>query len=499
MKLKYIFHFITLVMIAMTGMMSLQSCNDEDSKGGQPVIKGVRITDPEYADSLFTDGKLGQMIVVVGENLSDVRNVYINDQEVSFNCNYNTSTHLILTIPSDLIVYGQDNSLPMEIRIVTSHGTATYGFHVIAGSPVIDFYNAELVQQPDGTLSMVPGMDVEIHGSLFHEIEEIYMADTDTVKIATVDSWTLNDSCTIVNLKMPANIPDYGIFVMKCYAGTAYCGFSKSPAEPVIYNVIPDMPIPGQQVCVYGRYLKDLTELSLCGEIDINVDEVTTFDSMDRLVFTMPDRLPSASSNGTLVVKTFGGRAEVPFYRYDWIYEDFDGHGPATDWGWGTNFWLANDYTDSNPIVQRSGNYALMVGTTCYWDHNYQWNSKGIVNDIPADTPADCIEIRYEAYIHEDVPEEHNVTGKMTIYHVEKAGIPFKDAVTGTFNPGKWMTISVPLTEWCPDAATYGDFCAHNQNGDYDFKMYIEYSEVGDFITLAYDNFRFYIKPNVDE
>lgn len=499
MKLKYIFHFITLVMIAMTGMVSLQSCSDEDSKGGQPVIKGVRITDPEYADSLFTDGKLGQMIVVVGENLSDVRNVYINDQEVSFNCNYNTSTHLILTIPSDLIVYGQDNSLPMEIRIVTSHGTATYGFHVIAGSPVIDFYNAVLVQQPDGTLSMVPGMDVEIHGSLFHEIEEIYMADTDTVKIATVDSWTLNDSCTIVNLKMPANIPDYGIFVMKCYAGTAYCGFSKSPAEPVIYNVIPDMPIPGQQVCVYGRYLKDLTELSLCGEIDINVDEVTAFDSMDRLVFTMPDRLPSASSNGTLVVKTFGGRAEVPFYRYDWIYEDFDGHGPATDWGWGTNFWLANDYTDSNPIVQRSGNYALMVGTTCYWDHNYQWNSKGIVNDIPADTRADCIEIRYEAYIHEDVPEEHNVTGKMTIYHVEKAGIPFKDAVTGTFNPGKWMTISVPLTEWCPDAATYGDFCAHNQNGDYDFKMYIEYSEVGDFITLAYDNFRFYIKPNVDE
>lgn len=499
MKPRYIFHFITLAIIFMTGIISLQSCSDESSNGGQPVIKGVRVTDPEHADSLFTDGKLGQMIVVVGENLNDVRNVYINDQEISFNCNYNTSTHLILTIPSDLIVYGQDNSLPMEIRIVTSHGTATYGFHVIAGNPVIDFYSAELVEQPDQTLSMVPGMDVELHGSLFHEIEEIYIASTDTVRIATVNNWTLNDSCTVVNLKMPDNIPDYGIFVMKCYAGSAYCGFSKSPAEPEIYNVIPDMPVPGQQVYVFGKYLKDLTELSLCGEIDINIDDVTTFDSMDRLVFTMPDQLPSASSNGTLVVKTFGGRAEIPFYRYDWIYEDFDGHGPSTDWGWGTNFWLSNDYTDANPITQSSGVYALMVGTTCYWDHNYQWNSKGIVGDIPADTPADRIEIRYEAYIHEDIPAEHNVTGRLTIYHVEKGGIPFSDAVSGVFTPGKWMTISVPLTEWCPDAATYGDFCSHNQNGDYDFKMYIDYSEVGDFITLAYDNFRFYIKPTANE
>lgn len=499
MKLRYIYHIIAAAIIAMTGMLTFQSCSDDDSKGGQPVIKGVRITDPELADSLFTDGTLGQLIVLVGENLQNARQVFINDQEVSFNCNYNTSTHLMLTIPSDLVVYGQDNSLPMEIRVVTSHGTATYAFHVIAGSPTIDFYNAELEIMEDGTLSMVPGMDVELHGSLLHEIEEIYIANTDTVKLTTVDNWVLNDSCTVVTLKMPDQIPNYGIFVMKCYAGSAYCGFSKAPSEPAIYNVIPDMPIPGQEVYVFGKYLKDLTELNLCGEIDIDVEEVTTFDSMDRIVFTMPNQIPSASSNGTLVVKTFGGRAEVPFYRYDWIYEDFDGHGPSTDWGWGTNYWNANEYTDPNPIPNWSGNYALMVGATSWWDHNYQWNSKGVVEDIPANTPADRIEIRYEAYIHEEVPAEHNVTGRLTIYHVEKGGIPFEDAVSGQFTPGKWMTISVPLTEWCPDAATYGDFCAHNQNGDYDFKMYIDYSDAGDFITLAYDNFRFYIKPLANE
>ena len=499
MKLRFLFKFIALAAIFMTGMIAFQSCSDEDSKGGQPLIKGVRITNPEYADSLFTDGTLGQMIVLVGENLQNARNVYINDQEVSFNCNYNTSTHLMLTIPYDLIVYGQDNSLPMEIRVVTTHGTATYAFHVVAGKPSIEYYNADLQLMEDGTRSMVPGMDVQLCGSLLHEIEDIYVAGLDTVRIATVSNWSVNDSCNMVTIKMPDLIPDYGIFVMKCYAGSAYCAFSKAPSAPEIYNVIPDMPIPGQTVYVFGKYLKDLSELSLGGEIEIDIEDVTTFDSMDRLVFTMPDKIPSESSNGKLVVKTFGGRSEIPFYRYDWIYEDFDGHGPASDWGWGTDYWNANEYTDDNPIVNHSGNYALMVGTTAWWDHNYQWNSKGIVSDIPATTPAEDIEIRYEAYIHEDIPEEHNVTGRLTIYHVEKGGIPFIDAATGMFTPGKWMTISVPLSEWCPEATTYGDFCAKNQNGDYDFKMYIDYVEAGDFITLAYDNFRFYIKPKKDE
>ena len=42
----------------------------------------------------------GTMIVVIGENLNDVRKVFINEQEVSFNSNYGTSTSLILTIRS---------------------------------------------------------------------------------------------------------------------------------------------------------------------------------------------------------------------------------------------------------------------------------------------------------------------------------------------------------------------------------------------------------------
>ncbi|MDE6269473.1 MAG: hypothetical protein K2M12_01295, partial [Muribaculaceae bacterium] len=465
MKLKNIFHFIVFAVIMLTGMTAFQSCSDDDSKGGgQPVITGVRITDPEYADSLFTDAKLGQMIVVVGQNLHNAKKVYINDQEVSFNCNYNTSTHLIVTIPYDLVVYGEDNTLAMEIRIETSHGTATYGFHVIAGKPFIEYYVAELVEQPDGTRSMVPGMDVLIRGGLFHEIEGIYVADRDTVKVAPVTQWELNDSLNELTLKMPEIIPEYGIFVMECYAGTAYCGFTKYPAEPAIFDVIPDMPVPGQTVCVYGENLKDVLSLTLCGEIEIEPTEVTTFESKDRLLFTMPDALPSASSNGKIVVKTFGGRAEAPFYRFDWIFEDFDGHGPGYNWNWGTDFSLSDQYSgsDPNPITVSSGVYALFMGTTRWWDHNLQYNNKHVLEDIPADTPADRIDVRFQAYIHEDIPADRNLCSKITIYSVEKGDIPFTDAVTGVFTPAQWLSISVPLTEFCPGVATYGDFCAMN-------------------------------------
>ena len=75
------------------------ACNDDEG-GGVPVIH-IRLVDPEKADSTFTDVNPGTMIVVIGENLNDVRKVFINEQEVSFNSNYGTSTSLILTIPAN--------------------------------------------------------------------------------------------------------------------------------------------------------------------------------------------------------------------------------------------------------------------------------------------------------------------------------------------------------------------------------------------------------------
>ena len=139
---KYILTSLMSLLI-FSSVLTLTSCKADDGSG-QPVIDRVRLTDPAKADSSFTEAGRGQMIVIEGRNLGNAQNIYINNQECSFNCNYNTDTHIIMTIPSNLKVYGEDNSLPKEIRVVTTHGTAVYAFHVIAGVPSIDFYKADM-------------------------------------------------------------------------------------------------------------------------------------------------------------------------------------------------------------------------------------------------------------------------------------------------------------------------------------------------------------------
>ena len=58
------------------------ACSD-DSSEGQPVIERVRLTNPEKADSAFTEGHLGQMILIEGQNLGNAQNIYINNQRIN--------------------------------------------------------------------------------------------------------------------------------------------------------------------------------------------------------------------------------------------------------------------------------------------------------------------------------------------------------------------------------------------------------------------------------
>ena len=464
------------------------ACSD-DSSEGQPVIERVRLTSPEKADSAFTEGHLGQMILIEGQNLGNAQNIYINNQDCYFNANYNTSTHIIMTIPSDLIVYGQDNSLPMEIRVETTHGTAVYGFHVIAGEPTIEYYKADLQENAQGIPEMRPGQDVYLYGSLFHEIQSVYVADVDTVKLADCPSWELNDSCTVLRVVMPSMIPDYGIIVMQCYAGTAYCGFSKSPMEPELYDVSPDMPIPGQTVTLIGKYLTNVTALNLCGEIDIDVNTVVTTDGMDMVTFTMPAQLPSASGNGILRLNTMGGVAELPFYRYGYIFEDFDGNGTSQNWNWGTDtrgIWW--DPASTFTVSPESGGWLGFENYTGWWDHNVQFNGKQAPDAISGDTPLSSLELRYEVYL----PEVPTATcySEITFMGTTVSKIAIADRVTGKTDAKQWMSVAIPLTEF--GTGTYNDLVSKAPGDDGNFKIYHNFDEIGVWFSVVYDNFRIY-------
>lgn len=482
------YRYITYLML-LFAVFAFAACDDDES--GQPVIERVRLTDPDKADSTFTEAYLGQMILIEGHDLDGARNIYINNQDCYFNSNYNTSSHIIMTIPSDLVVYGQDNSLPMEIRVETTHGSATYSFHVIAGSPSVEYYKTDSPLNEQGVPEMQPGQAVVLYGSLFHEISAVYVADLDTVKIADCQSYTLNDDCTELTVITPTTIPNYGIIVVECYAGTAYCGFAKSPMEPELYDVSPDMPVPGQTVTLVGKYLTDVTAINIGGEIDIDVTTVTTTDAMDKITFVMPETLPSKDHNGTIRLNTLGGKAELPFYIYDNILEDFDGNGTSQNWYWGTS--LVGAYSEtaaSFTVASESGNWLGMEDYSGYWDHNMQFNGKAAPSAISESTPLSSLELRYEVYL----PELPSATcySEITFMGTTVSNVAIADRITGETKNGVWMSVSIPLTSF--GSGTYGDLIDGAPGDDGNFKIYHNFDETGIWFSVVYDNLRIYQK-----
>src|SRR5574344_212339 len=129
---------LMMLLLLVVSSSVFTSCKDDDSASGTPEITGVRVTDPTKADSLFTKSSATSMIAIIGNNLAGATAVYINDQSVYLNSTYNTDHSIIVTIPSEengLKVSAFNSDVPDEIKVVTSHGTATYSFKITAPYP----------------------------------------------------------------------------------------------------------------------------------------------------------------------------------------------------------------------------------------------------------------------------------------------------------------------------------------------------------------------------
>ena len=181
-------HFPLILLTIMLACNLFTACNDDEG-GGIPVIHHIRLTDPEKADSTFTDVNPGTMIVAIGENLNGVKKVFINQQEVSFNSNYSTSTNLILTIPADLPLVGANPDLKDELRIETTHGTAIYSMHVLSPAPYITRIAT--------TFPVEVGTPLRVIGGNFYEIQRIYFTTaegdiTDAPVSTEITEFTVN-------------------------------------------------------------------------------------------------------------------------------------------------------------------------------------------------------------------------------------------------------------------------------------------------------------------
>lgn len=520
---------LLLMLMLMLLQLSFTSCSDDDSAGGTPVITGVRVCDPDKADSLFTKSSQGQTIAIIGENLSNVVYAYINDQQVYFNPTFNTDHSVILTVPSEsdgFKLTAFNSNLKDEIRLETSHGTATYAFKVLGGYPSISRIQCLYPREAGDTLH-VYGMNLE-------SIESVYFTD---ILGATLDttSWTTPGGNHVaaeyeivkndhhLNTKTQAYetdshlavvIPELsytsGSLVIECAAGTAYISYYKTPGVPTISSVSTDMPQLGQTVTIKGTEFVQVESVTY-GDVTVPASDITVADTEDELSFVFAQK-PSQGSAATITVNTPGGSATVDrFYDYSTLLTTFD-NDDATDNGWGPNA----SYVDAG---NADGKYAYINvaregqqwwGTMVYFRKDWNGNSFALSDNIPANASADEVYFSYNAldngdynngefwgylrYIIEPVGGSDNQYDNFA-WDDYSSGIgsfpdgPVLQDADGTDVKGEWHRVVVPLSKFgCYSGMTYSQIKAAGLN-QFRIQSINQSTKVGK-IDLKIDNVR---------
>ncbi len=410
---------ISVILLLLCGVMmvSLTACNDDDSSGGTPTITGVRTTDPEYADSLFTKAVPGSIIAIIGTNLSNALAVYVCDQEVFLNPTLNTNHSIIVTIPTEengFVLPSTDSTLSQTIKVVTAGGMATYDFQVTAPSPTISRIDADYPRS-EGTIVTVNGTNlVDIESAYITDIayaDLMEMTFTDVVpgnhtmigELTTITSdHHLNSSnyyetTSVLSFAVPAGAPDTGTLVIECAAGNAYIGFSVLPGQPIVTYVSTDMPQIGEDLIITGNELLQ-AEISY-GDVTLTTDEIYISETNDTIIVNFAKK-PSVGSTPKLTITTPGGTVTIDrFYDHSTILTTFD-NDDATDNGWGPNASYADSGTDDGiyAYIYEENAGQSWWGTMIYFRKDWNGNSFALSENIPGDAPATDIYFAYNIY-----------------------------------------------------------------------------------------------------
>lgn len=142
----------TLICFSMT-MVVFTSCEKDDPlvNGGEPRVRYIRGTDPATSDSLLVGSFMGSLVAIVGDNLSQTREIWFNDQRATLTPTYVTNNSILVSIPSTVPAVVTD-----KIRFVFLDGSELlYDFKVNVPAPLFSGIKAEYV--PDGEIAVLYG------------------------------------------------------------------------------------------------------------------------------------------------------------------------------------------------------------------------------------------------------------------------------------------------------------------------------------------------------
>lgn len=116
------------------------SCDDDDdcNSGADPVVRYFRTTYAAQSDSMIVAGSLGQVIAIIGENLSNVTAIKFNNNEATLNPCYITNNSIIVSIPSSI-----PTEITNKVYLTAKNGkTIDVDFEASIPAPVISNLNS---------------------------------------------------------------------------------------------------------------------------------------------------------------------------------------------------------------------------------------------------------------------------------------------------------------------------------------------------------------------
>lgn len=175
-KLTVLAFLVTLVSLAIVSSCKTDETGFPKVATGTPSIARVYLLDtiPKHKDSTITGSEPYKLLVISGQNIGGAINVYFNGYNAPFNPTYNTDNSLIITLPGATPTGAAVDNM---LRVVTSHGEATYSFKVIAKPAV---YSTDKI-----TFGADRG-DITITGKNFEDVTSVVFSKTTTdVKIVS--------------------------------------------------------------------------------------------------------------------------------------------------------------------------------------------------------------------------------------------------------------------------------------------------------------------------
>jgi hypothetical protein len=139
---------LSLLLIALF-TFGAQSCDDNPDKfvltDGIPEIYYVRVPNPASADSLLVRAFMDNSIVLVGKNLTSIREMWFNDKKALLNSSFITDNNLFVTVPKEIPTVVTD-----KIYMITmGNDTVTYDFGVQVPGPVVSRISCEYAHDGD--------------------------------------------------------------------------------------------------------------------------------------------------------------------------------------------------------------------------------------------------------------------------------------------------------------------------------------------------------------